>query len=131
VNGGVTLVFDELPPGLNGRKGLLRMHWTARQQLNQKWHWLVLDAYLRAAVRPEFDPQHPCEVVAVRYDTRLMDWDNFGASLKPVFDGMVGCGLLYDDGPGVVRSLTLRQVHVTHRNGAKLVVRVMPENKEA
>lgn len=126
----VTLVFDELPPGLNGRKGLLRMHWKLRQQLNQRWYWLVLNAL--NGKRPDaFSETRPCNVRATRHDCRPMDWDNFGASLKPVLDGLIKCGVLEDDGPGVVRSLTLHQVHVQHKNASRLVLQIIPETKEA
>jgi hypothetical protein len=116
----LVLIFDELPPGLNGHEGLLRMHWTARRLLRERWHVLVrqaLDSLPDITAQGEvypFDKTHPCTILALRKDYRLMDWDNFGASLKPVLDGLVKCGMLADDGPAVVREMKLRQCRPEH-----------------
>jgi hypothetical protein len=123
------LEFDELPPGLNGKTGLLRMHWTVRRQLMQRWLVLVRRALEDSPVT-HFDREHPCTIIAVRRSKRLMDWDNFGASLKPVLDGLVKTGVLSDDSPKVVRALTLRQLKSPSKQTGSLSVFITPYVEE-
>ena len=104
------LSFAVLPPGLNGRDGLLRMHWTTRQQLMALWRGLVREQIQKQST-PFFDTKHPCAITATRCERRFMDWDNMGASLKPVLDGLIDVGVLADDGPRVVTHLTMYQEH--------------------
>lgn len=116
----LTLVFDELPPGPNGKEGVLRMYWTERNKLMHRWHMLVraqLDT-LDLPAMPLFDCTHPCTATATRVGTKLMDWDNFGASLKPVLDGLVKAGALEDDSPEVIRGLALHQAR-SRKGGRK------------
>jgi hypothetical protein len=127
-SGVLTLTFAELPPGLNGHDGLLRMHWTARRNLMERWHLLVREALDAANWQPQllFTPATPCVCLALRIDARSMDWDNFGASLKPVLDGLVKCGVVSDDGPDVIRHLTLYQQKATSGKIHKLQLRLRP-----
>lgn len=120
------LVITELPPGPNssGRgqtrvKGLYGMHWTDRQELFDRWIWLMKVAVSQAG-HPSFD-RAPVVVTVTRYSTNFMDWDNFGASLKPVLDALVKCGVIADDNPEVIVSLSLRRKRSREQ---KLVVHV-------
>jgi len=129
----LSLTFTELPPGLNGRNGLIRLHWKDRQALLARWRILVLEAIGTAtgtcSTPITFAPTHPCTVEVLRVDRRMMDWDNLGASLKPVLDGLVHAGVLSDDGPAVVTHLTMRQAKPMRGQASCLYVKLtaLPE----
>ncbi len=110
----ITLTIPELPPGPNasGRahnrsKGIYGMHWSERRKLFERWRWLVLEAVGEAGY-PNFGSM-PVRVEVLRRNPSAMDWDNFGASLKPVMDALVHCRVLDDDNPDIVQELKLRQ----------------------
>ena len=112
------LTFDELPPGLNGGRskrhpdrqpGLLRMHWTQRKELNERWVSLVRAQLAEVPEQPLYSRSRPVHLEVLRVGRRLLDWDNLGASLKPVLDGLQCNRILDNDSPAVVRSLTLAQ----------------------
>lgn len=101
--------IPELPAGLNGAKGLLRMHWSARERLQRRWdHWVSWAVSCASA-----PPQPPLRLVYVRrYARQPMDLDNAASSLKQPLDALVRSGALPDDGPEVVIELVTRQEKV-------------------
>lgn len=101
----LSLRFSEVPPGLNGKDGLLRIHWTERQALMFYWRMLV-----GVALPERFSTiNFPVVVRATRYGRHPMDWDNFGASLKPILDALVHWEIIADDSPAHVARLELSQ----------------------
>jgi hypothetical protein len=89
----IVLVVNGIePPGLNGSKGLMRMHWTARKRLATKIQLLIRSA----GVPPSFK-----ERVRVTYGRSFraepMDEDNLVASFKLVGDALVRLGILEGD----------------------------------
>lgn len=105
--------FDHLPPGLNGKDGLLRMHWSKRSELLELWTGMVLEQK-RAA-----DP-FPIEKCRVEFWLRvrqLMDWDNASARFKLVGDALVRAHVLKDDSPKVVDSFQVYQERVLTSEG--------------
>jgi len=103
----VKVVFrpPDLPPTLNGKKGLLRLHWTKREKIKQKFMWLI---------KMKKIPKLPGKVTLVMYNyaTHLMDWDNLAGRLKIVGDAMVGLGLLEDDSPELIIDFDMKQEKV-------------------
>ncbi|QDU67725.1 hypothetical protein [Engelhardtia mirabilis] len=98
---------DWLPPGLNGPKGLMRMHHHAKRREKGKAALLVrLSGHplprIRQPVRVEFERR-----VALRQ--HLMDWDNAGASFKLLGDALVSLGVLADDSPREIAEFHPRQ----------------------
>jgi hypothetical protein len=87
------LVLPDVPVGLNGTKGLLRMGWRARSRYNKYWHQLV-----RAAAIPTGKPPKGKQMVFVsQLRPRLLDPDNLAASCKPILDALVAWKLIKDD----------------------------------
>lgn len=85
------------PPGLNGDRGLLRMHFKERGNLANR-----LQLMLRSALGdiPIPKPKGKVRVTYVRsYLHRPMDEDNLASSAKPVLDALVALGVLEDDSP--------------------------------
>lgn len=100
--------IDFLPPGLNGPKGLMRMHHQAYRRLKEKTWALMFEAL--AGVTPyEFTR---ARITYTRYGIKLMDFDNMGASFKPVGDALVRLGVFADDSPKYITQLILKQTRV-------------------
>lgn len=91
----IRMVIPDIPRSPNGPRGLLRMHWAARNRYFQLWH-----TYIRAAI----DNSHaPCKqkmrVGISQMRKRLLDTDNLYASVKPICDGLKKLNLIKDDSP--------------------------------
>lgn len=56
-----------------------------------------------------------------RYAPRPLDYDNMAGGLKFLIDALVSCGIIDDDNPSVVQSLTLAQEKV-HKKDARMVI---------
>ena len=87
------LVLPDVPVGLNGTKGLLRMGWRARSRYNKYWHQLVRSA----AIPPGRPPKGKQMVFVSQLRPRLLDPDNLAASCKPILDALVAWKLIKDD----------------------------------
>ncbi len=91
------LEFPLVMQGLNGKDGLIRMHWSKRKKLKEKLTWLVLGqsrARHLGRVRISYHRN---------YKSRPFDLiDNMPASLKLLMDAIVAAGLIEDDSPDFI-----------------------------
>ncbi|KKN11549.1 hypothetical protein LCGC14_1025400 [marine sediment metagenome] len=103
----IKLVFrpPDLPPTLNGKKGLLRIHWSKRERIKKKFMWLI-----KMQKTPKISSK--VNLVLFNYAVHLMDWDNLAGRLKIVGDAMVGLGLLEDDSPEFIVDFDMKQEKV-------------------
>lgn len=87
------LVIEDVPVGMNGAKGLLRMGHFARTKYNRYWHQLV-----RAAIDNAHKPQRrKCAVFISQMRSRKLDCDNLAVSVKPILDALKAWKLIRDD----------------------------------
>ena len=100
----LTIDIDEIAPGLNSRNGLMRMHYHAYTALRNKWQVLV-----RSQVGVPALVADRVHVTITRRTRRKMDVDNLYASAKIPLDAIRKVGLIRDDDPDTVVSLTMRQ----------------------
>ena len=100
----LTIDIDEIAPGLNSRNGLMRMHHRAYTALRNKWQVLV-----RSQVGVPALVADRVHVTITRRTRRKMDVDNLYASAKIPLDAIRKVGLIRDDDPDTVVSLTMRQ----------------------
>lgn len=88
------IVLGLEPPGLNGSRGLMRMHWRRRKKLEEKIQLLIRSAgpppSLHGRVRVRYWRS---------YRAQPMDDDNLAASFKLVGDALVRLGVLEGDSP--------------------------------
>ena len=118
----IEFYFDQLPPSLNGKYGLLRMHWAARGRLQDAWTLLVKN---RAQHLPESQHQIAhCQILFTLYVRTLMDWDNAYARFKILGDALVAAGVISDDSPSAVEALTCDQLKVRGRDRQGCAVRI-------
>lgn len=111
----LTIVFDFLIPGMNGRDGLMRSHWTGMKTFKNKLKIIILSQKNRVSFKG-------CVSIEwVRYTTMLMDWDNHCASFKHVGDSLVDCGIIKDDKPSVIVSFLPNQVKARKHSEQKCV----------
>lgn len=100
----IDITIAELPPGLNGDKGLIRMHHFVYRKAKDKWQWL-----LKQAAGTQKAP-HPCHITMERYyASQPMDCDNAFASIKLPMDAMRAVGMLVNDDPSCVVGLNVTQ----------------------
>lgn len=98
----------------------MRIHWTARRALNEQARFCVRAA--TGPIRPGLS--RVSRVIYTRCATRLMDWDNAGASFKPLGDALVKNAILEDDGPAVIEEFVLRQRRVGRRADEGTVIEI-------
>ncbi len=91
------LEFPIVTQGLNGKDGLMRMHWSKKKKIKEQLTWLIL-AQSRA--------RHPGRVRLSyhrNYKARPMDqFDNLPASMKIWVDSIIAAGLIADDSPDFI-----------------------------
>lgn len=88
----VKLVFDIALPGLNGKDGLIRSHFTKRKALKEKIKWMIVEQGFERV-------EGKVRVTYKRVSNRLMDWDNLASSSKILMDCLVDYGIIKDDSP--------------------------------
>lgn len=108
-------MVPEVAPTLNK---MLRAHWSERKKQKDRWRMLILEA-LRGH-RPLFDDHD------LIYDRgwcgRRADWDNVGASLKPILDALTDLRIIPDDSPKYIKSVTLKQTRYRKRRDRKTIL---------
>ena len=87
------LVIPDIPRSPNGPKGLLRMHWAAKNKYNLYWYQLVRSMIDMTAVYPT--GRQKVSISQMR--RRMLDPDNLVASVKPILDALVKWELIEDD----------------------------------
>ena len=85
------------------------------RKLREDWHnWVKVGCqYIEI---PEALPYEKRRVDVVSYRVSLLDRDNLVGGMKPLFDGMVSGGLLFDDGPKYLEKGEIDQVRVPKRS---------------
>lgn len=120
----ILLSFDQLPPPLNGKGGLLRLNHHQRTVIQNGWNGRVLEEVLRQNW-DQWKPITCCRVNFVLRLARLMDLTNLYARFKVVEDALIRGGLLIDDGPDVVIGLEATQIKVPRtKQGIDIVIRI-------
>jgi len=75
----------------------LRMHWTARRRLKERYGWELVAA---GAHDPKYAAREEYRLVRfMSFRKELLDYDNLVGGCKPLVDAMVDTGLLADDSP--------------------------------
>lgn len=94
------ITIPELPPMLNGKDGLKRMHWAKYTDVRDKWVWLI---------RAENPKKHTgvVNIAFTRFSTRAADPDNVAAGFKVIGDALTSLGVIEDDSFEVIESFTV------------------------
>ena len=90
------ITVPDIPRGPNSRNGLFRMHWRARKQYCESWHWQIVAA-LGGNVPMCGELKSTVWIHQVR--RRMLDTDNLYASCKPLLDSLQKTGVIFDDSP--------------------------------
>src|SRR5690606_297616 len=114
----ITLTIPYLAPGLNGSKGLMRMHHQAYRQMRDKWVWLIRSEARGARFGK-------CAIRITRYNTGGgMDPDNLVSTAKLPLDALRRAGVITDDDPLSVVSLEVRQEQVRKVADRRTVIEI-------
>ena len=117
----LVLHIDRLAPSMNGTGGLMRMHHREYARVRDAWTVLV-----RGAARLE-KAAAPCRVEIVRrYPGRPLDLDNLYAAAKVPLDALRRAGVIPDDDPETVVSLSCTQRKAARRSEAGTTIRLTP-----
>jgi hypothetical protein len=91
-DGSVKIIFHELFPGLNSENGLLRMHWSKRDKLKNRYVLLLL-----SVLPPRFEKK--VLITYTRFTAWPMDEDNLTSSFKIIGDALKEMRIIVDDSP--------------------------------
>lgn len=102
-----------------------RLHWTKRRLHAKQLAFQVMGALVKSGQRRPREPLNRCHVEIVRGSSQLPDWDGLYGGLKPLLDSFVkptqrnphGLGLIEDDNPNCVLSLSARAVKTRRGEG--------------
>ena len=84
----------EIPETVPSLNIIMRLHWTSRRKLSQRWQWNIL------AARPAVFKNYPLSRVHItRRSKKLLDADNLYGSAKIVVDALKTARLIVDDSP--------------------------------
>ena len=111
------ITIHDLPPGLNGKGGLKRMHHHQYAKIRDSWHYKIL------AEKPR-KHKDGVRVVYTRHSVRRMDLDNVGASFKVVGDALESTGVIKDDSPEILTELVLRSKKVSKRKQQRIEIEI-------
>lgn len=96
-----------LPEKISLNSQLGRVHWTTRSRQNQAFQLAVLVAARQSQISA-FPGPFPCHIeYRFKMRGRGLDSSNLAYMAKLVEDGLVHCGIIPDDSPKYVRSMTL------------------------
>ncbi len=109
--------IDELPPGLNGRGGIVNLHWAKYQSIKKDWVWLI------ASKKPK-KHKGKVKVSFTRVSTSPMDFDNIGASFKFIGDALESNGVIINDSPNVLIELRLHWLKAKTRKDQGVIIKI-------
>lgn len=104
-------------PGLNGKDGLIREHWTDRKTRLKNLSLILWEQH-----KGRHDG--PVQVIFTRYTCQLMDWDNHCASFKLLGDALVDIGVIEDDKPDIIKIFDPRQEKVDTRKEERIEIKI-------
>ena len=104
-----------LPPSLNAR-----MCWQERAAWSKAWKTSVGWELIEAKI-PKLQHAH---LSIINHAIRLTDIDNLATSAKPIIDAVVGQGILPDDDPAHLLTLSFRSKKVHTRKEQRLFLEI-------
>lgn len=112
------LEIDQLPKALNKA---LRTHYHQLNKEKKRWHELMILLTLRN--RP-VTPLTFGKLRIIRHSYRMLDYDGFVGSLKPVVDGLIHAQIIKDDSWGVLGAWEVDQCFRPKKEGPLLEIEV-------
>ena len=106
-----------------------RTHWAVKQRETEDAHWAVKQAIGDNPINPITTPYRLHWTVYLEKGERRRDQDNALACMKAHTDALVREGILPGDSPRwLIDTPTIEQITWgTHRGGARIVVRIEPQ----
>lgn len=116
------ITFQGKVAGNNGPGGLLRLHWTKKKALSERYQWQV------KAQAAGVCHAGPVRLELIRYSSgNNMDYDNLVSTGKVLTDSIVKCAVLPDDNPAVIVERQYTQEKCPVKN-QRTVVRIIDLN---
>lgn len=120
----LSLKIPLIPKSLNK---MLRTHYFKNNKDNIKWDYIIgIDCLNKKPISPLLK----AKIKIIRHSSRTLDYDSLVASMKPVVDALVDCGVLSDDSWKVLGKWEVDQKFRPQKNGCLLEIEVIecPEN---
>lgn len=89
----------------------------------QRKYWYDQVALITIGKKPK-SPLVSAEITIVRHYYRFLDWDGCVASMKPVVDGLIHCGIILDDSYKVTGPWNVSQEFLPRKEGGYVTIRI-------
>jgi hypothetical protein len=112
------ITFPGKVAGMNGKFGLLRMHWRKRNKLRDTYVWWI---------KSKTTNKHLGAVkwTLTRYGLRPMtDYDNIVSTGKIIADAFVISGVIVDDKQSIIQQREYLQERVSKKEDQKTVIKI-------
>lgn len=108
-----------IPYSINSQNN---MHWATKHKWKKAWEDEVYFSMMEHRSYFKKIPIPYLKLKIIYYNVQVMDEDNLRGSVKPILDGIVNAGVIYDDSPKYL-SHTVEQVKVHKRKeqGVELI----------
>ncbi|AXE16240.1 hypothetical protein DR864_00410 [Runella rosea] len=113
------VTIPEKVPSNNGKRGLLRMHWSRRGDLKKKWTRLFLTQphnIHTGRVKIHFTHYHR--------GMAIQDAENLSSTSKIPLDALVAAGIITDDKMKVIGTPTFSQVRVKENHQVQTIIEI-------
>jgi hypothetical protein len=119
----IDIVVPRLAPSLNGKGGLIRMHFQEYRRVRDTWKLEILHSALR--------PQRPLDrfscTITRFYCPHPLDLDNLYAAAKIPLDALRHSGLIVEDNTEALISLTCNQERVATKKEVRTEIILVPK----
>lgn len=113
------VTIPEKVPSNNGKKGLLRMHWSKRGKLRDKFMWLFL-----SQTRNRHQGKVTIHIAHYYRGTAITDADNLSSTSKIPLDALVKAEIIKDDKLSMIGTPTFSQIRVKEAHQVKTVIEI-------
>jgi Holliday junction resolvase RusA-like endonuclease len=122
----IDLTIPRLAPSLNGSGGLIRMHHQAYKRLRDQWSLEILAEALRHHRGRGKLERFSCQITRF-YCPHPLDLDNLYAAAKVPLDALRHAGLIVEDNPEALVSLTCNQERVATKKEVRTEIILVPK----
>ena len=99
----------------------MRTHYHKENKARQEWYNIV---HLFTLGKRPSEPLYKAHITIVRHYYRFLDWDGCVASMKPIVDGMIHCGIIKDDSYKVTGPWDVTQEFLPKKDGGYVFIRI-------
>lgn len=115
----LVVTLPRLLPGLNGSNGLMRQHYREAAKVKDD-----LLAWVKQQRYPTFGDLRVVVVCTRHYCGNAMDWENAASSVKHLMDALVKAGVIKDDSPKIIETMSHQQLRCGSKKEQKMTIEI-------